>query len=101
MKKILYLIITLSIFLFNGCEDKDTGPDYTNCGWIRIDLENNSYNIFYRVGSNGSPGYFDVETECDYIHLYKDDKEVEVRKSDSGEVTTRSLDGVEYSYGRL
>ncbi len=85
----------------------DDEPDYTNCGWLRI--EDGYVDNFYQVGNNGNPkdriivGYVSIGDrvkECNWIHLYKDDDEVEVERED-GSKTVISLSTYEYEYGKL
>ena len=105
MKKILYSVIFLSIVFFIGCEDEEL--DYVKCGWVRI--EDGSTDDFYQVGNNGNPqdpvliGYTiigDWVTKCNWIHLYKDDDELEIEKED-GSTQVISLSNKDYQYGKL
>ena len=98
MKKILFPFLFLSIVFFIGCEDDE--PNYTECGWMEIERESSTYDIFYRVGSNGLLDANDIVRECTYIHYYKDDEEVEVKRT-SGEVLIESLKQRTFNYGRL
>jgi hypothetical protein len=104
MKHLFKFLIFFSL-LTVGCEDKEL--DYVVCGWLRIDGGNT--NDFYQVGNNGSPiepfnlgvgVYGDFVKECNYIHLYKDDDEVDVERTD-GTTKTIDLSNKDYEYGKL
>jgi hypothetical protein len=105
MKKILYSVIFLSIVFFIGCEDEEL--DYVKCGWVRI--EDGGLDDFYQVGNNGSPRDVinngsviigDYVRECNWIHLYKDDDELEIEK-ENGSIQVISLSNKDYTYGKL
>jgi len=105
MKHLLrFSIIFLSLMMVSCGEDE---PDYTNCGWLSID--NGLIDPFYQVGNNGNPQSIinlgsnsvgDIVKKCNWIHLYKDDDEVEVERED-GSTIVISLSNEEYEYGKL
>ena len=92
------------ILLINSC---GLFQDYIDCGWLEID--NGSVDTFYRVGNNGDPSSLnsiggslvgDVVKKCNWIHLYKDEEELEVERED-GETLSISLSNEDYRYGKL
>jgi hypothetical protein len=105
MKRLL-LIVSLFTLMSVGCEDKQQ-VDYVNCSWLRI--ENGKTDYFYQVGNNGNPLKLlyinnlmigDWVYKSNWIHLYKDDSEVEI-ENENGSTRTINLSNKDYTYGKF
>ena len=103
-KLFLKLLFITSFLLISSC---DIFQNYEDCGWLRI--EDGNIDQFYQVGNNGerinivSIGdalYGDALTRCNWIHLYKDDNELEIEYEEGGG-SIFDLSNAEYEYAKL
>lgn len=103
MKRAHLLLITLLTFLaftiFFGCEDEDLG--YIDCNWVRVNdtsLILAGWPPLFHVYcvSDCPDGQYDVQKDCIWVHLYRDEERLEYKQSDG--IHTRDLEGKNYTY---
>jgi len=89
-------IITLLFVSCKSTPEEDLG--YIDCKWVRIyeGMINNLplYNVY--CVSDCPDGAYDIQKDCNWVHLYKDEERLEYKQSDG--IHTRDLDGKNYTY---
>ncbi len=89
------MIGILVLILFSACEEE---LDYIDCKWVRVnDGPLNSLPLYSVYCVSDCPdGTWDIQLECDWIHLYKDKERLEYKNHNG--INSRDIDGESYTY---
>ncbi len=98
--KRLILILPIILFLSCGLFEAESEPDYTDCKWLGFYTPELGSISYSRSGYEAPSGYMPLITTLKWIHLYREDKYSEMKRSSGGTFIV-DLAGKSYNYEKL